>query len=308
MPDVSISMQWGRAWNWTIVQFEGVFLKTEIGTILIPICLTWWWISVCPKWHLTREIFFKGHGYLLKPSKDKSNLLQDFPELSFEARRKNILKFIFPNNKQPRNNKQTNKKRQEAAAIEKLHCTVPSQPNPGTKAFYLLFPRPFCESYLFFPVLHIHRFMRIIFVVGPLLCWYVLWQCSMCRERIRLSWEGKGNRTELMRGNWTAEKIINKMQFNVILFRNVDSLVSTLSGRKIAVSGGFITSSTPGRIITWRCYRNIPSVFKTSCSIWFFSTWSEQAWSHLQTKQYSFKFWRVIKSVLVIEIFLAEID
>ena len=107
MPDVSISMQWGRAWNWTIVQFDGGFLETEIGTILIPICLTWWWISVCPKWHLTREIFFKGHGYLLKPSKDKSNLLQDFPELSFEARRKNILKFIFPNNKQPRNNKQT---------------------------------------------------------------------------------------------------------------------------------------------------------------------------------------------------------
>ena len=102
-------------------------------------------------------------------------------------------------------------------------------------------------------------------------------------------WEGIG---QLM--------IINKMQFNVILFRNVDSLVSTLSGRKIAVSGGFITSSTPGRIITWRCYRNIPSVFKTSCSIWFFSTWSEQAWSHLQTKQYSFRFWRVLKSVLVI--------
>ena len=162
MPDVSISMQWGRAWNWTIVQFEGVFLKTEIGTILIPICLTWWWISVCPKWHLTREIFFKGHGYLLKPSKDKSNLLQDFPELSFEARRKNILKFIFPNNKQPRNNKQTTKKRPSSSNREiTLHCTITTKSRYKSFLFvisaallWIIFVFP-CASYSSFHAHHI---------------------------------------------------------------------------------------------------------------------------------------------------------
>ena len=162
MPDVSISMQWGRAWNWTIVQFDGGFLETEIGTILIPICLTWWWISVCPKWHLTREIFFKGHGYLLKPSKDKSNLLQDFPELSFEARRKNILKFIFPNNKQPRNNKQTTKKRPSSSNREiALHCTITTKSRYKSFLFvisaallWIIFVFP-CASYSSFHAHHI---------------------------------------------------------------------------------------------------------------------------------------------------------
>ena len=45
------------------------------------------------------DLFFKGHGYLLKPSKDKSKLLPDFGELSFEPRGKNILKLYYPTTK-----------------------------------------------------------------------------------------------------------------------------------------------------------------------------------------------------------------